>query len=1077
MDSTPPLPPLHRRRTDETAASSPSIRKSRPTLPPPSTSSYDGIREETPPVSDYLQNLLNEKRAENKRIRDEEAARERDQATSASGSSKRAAPSSVANAFDPFRGIQSSPGDAIDRKREKWEQTARRASGMGQRQPHDMGMREMEEYISKMNNQNFDLKLELYHRRQRAEVLEAKFERMLTLEAEAKEFQIVNDELLLQLEKRDKAVAEAVQIITGLEERIDKLETQQSKAALILGSQRHYNTTTSSTVIPPSSPPELRSAVSPVKSPHGYHDEGRDSLGLLPSQNSSSSEVLLKTPTRKPSFLQSESEDTSALREVYLHRQNRLAKQKSYASLKRPPSVLSFAQEEDEDFANIDRSEMKSPVLSLLSKSSFLSMYGLSKNQSPRSQQIEVQDQPIFQVETGPAEAEPPMRVERVRTARVQQWLDNGEGVLPSSRKRDTSSESRAMRMSSIGTVLEQTPPPQVSRQSPPKSSSPKKISPFKDQEDYGTANVFQDAVKWTRVRHKSSLLDGPIFSTRELPPTPDTLHTASSKLRGGPSTTNTSSERSGVGGLSSEPAQSRASLVPSTDPDLQRPTTSEYDFNGIQAHHQNEEEYFRSYHRAADLRPSTAASDGQYSTQAFTPGMSKAVRTLGMDSPSRRKDSHPLGVNNMMFNGMEDDIPLAAQVPSTRMQKARRKSMQLFSPNQRTPASSAEENGSDIVRQHPIEQGWPGQGGEDVKEADSKIPRHDPVTVTPMKTAVPQHSQQSSKLPRSASHYQGGQTASGIPGAAKTRPSSSGNLGPNIGPTHTIRPNFANRIFRRSNSQNQTTSPTEPGHPPEPDQGHPKSSTQEQGAQRSSAQNQSSIVRQTSVRHHHRGHGAPMSNTLPRQRPPSQSARTFLPGPGFGAPTGKDRPGTSGSVDYKSTGTTFGTLGRRQPREGGINGAGSERPKAPRTREQRDGVDIIGSVATAAMRGGGERDVMSGDKHYPVHDADGQKPHPPPGHRHPNVDRNDDADEIWVEDDAQYDHDQVLQPPPSLARTTSSTAAPSGAILERSSSVAESTGTVTGGRKWSLAGLGRTGSERIRRGFGREGKKETRFN
>ncbi|KAL8933394.1 MAG: hypothetical protein Q9211_005804 [Gyalolechia sp. 1 TL-2023] len=94
--------------------------------------------------------------------------------------------------------------------------------------PKEMGLREMEEYISKINKQNFDLKLEVFHRRQRNEALEAKAIKADEVESQNEELRQVNDDLLQELEKRDAAVQEAVTLICDLEARIDQLEKEQS---------------------------------------------------------------------------------------------------------------------------------------------------------------------------------------------------------------------------------------------------------------------------------------------------------------------------------------------------------------------------------------------------------------------------------------------------------------------------------------------------------------------------------------------------------------------------------------------------------------------------------------------------------------------------------------------------------------------------------------------------------------------------------------------------------------------------------------------------------------------------------
>ncbi|EEY16835.1 conserved hypothetical protein [Verticillium alfalfae VaMs.102] len=97
---------------------------------------------------------------------------------------------------------QSSPGEGRGRLMGRSGQASRRQT------------------VSTLHKQNFDLKLELYHRRERQTTLEEKVEQ---LASEKEQLEEVNDRLLEELEKRDKAVQEAVQMIVLLEARVEKL--------------------------------------------------------------------------------------------------------------------------------------------------------------------------------------------------------------------------------------------------------------------------------------------------------------------------------------------------------------------------------------------------------------------------------------------------------------------------------------------------------------------------------------------------------------------------------------------------------------------------------------------------------------------------------------------------------------------------------------------------------------------------------------------------------------------------------------------------------------------------------------
>ncbi|KAK1773786.1 hypothetical protein QBC45DRAFT_67695 [Copromyces sp. CBS 386.78] len=88
-------------------------------------------------------------------------------------------------------------------------------------------MKDAQDLLSKLHKQNFDLKLELFHRREKQTALEELIEKLELekeqLRSEQRETQDINDVLLEELEKKDKAVEEAVAMIVTLESRIENL--------------------------------------------------------------------------------------------------------------------------------------------------------------------------------------------------------------------------------------------------------------------------------------------------------------------------------------------------------------------------------------------------------------------------------------------------------------------------------------------------------------------------------------------------------------------------------------------------------------------------------------------------------------------------------------------------------------------------------------------------------------------------------------------------------------------------------------------------------------------------------------
>ena len=154
------------------------------------------------------------------------------------------------------------------------------------------------------------------------------------IEDEKLQTEEMNDTLVKELEKRDKAVEEAVAMIVVLEAQVEKLVRER----------------------------EIVRAVDA----EGYFDSPRQDL--LNGHD--------KTVNRMPSFLSEQSQHTENLRNVYLTVRD------SVASLPR-------LGEGDGDQSNANG--LTSPSLSVLSESSFLSVYGQSKNRERDSPQTDEQ--------------------------------------------------------------------------------------------------------------------------------------------------------------------------------------------------------------------------------------------------------------------------------------------------------------------------------------------------------------------------------------------------------------------------------------------------------------------------------------------------------------------------------------------------------------------------------------------------------------------------------------------------------------------------------------------------------------
>ncbi|KAF6804503.1 hypothetical protein CSOJ01_10163 [Colletotrichum sojae] len=264
-------------------------------------------------ASSYLQEKLQKRR--------EEAERQ---------AAARATQTASASMELPSRHVQSSPvkGGSADGHR------PRSAAGNGETPKKGMGLKEMEDTVSTLHKQNFDLKLELFHRRERQNVLE---ERIDAIEAEKSQIDEVNDKLLDELEKRDKAVQEAVQMIVALEAQVEKLAREREMIRQVTAG----------------GPLEL--------------DQREGSLnGPTPKSRTADLarlEADAKALNRMPSFMSDRAEDTEHLRKVYLNSRG------SVISLRK-----GAAEGTEEDSRRVN--SLTSPSLSVLSEGSFASIYG-----------------------------------------------------------------------------------------------------------------------------------------------------------------------------------------------------------------------------------------------------------------------------------------------------------------------------------------------------------------------------------------------------------------------------------------------------------------------------------------------------------------------------------------------------------------------------------------------------------------------------------------------------------------------------------------------------------------------------
>ncbi|KAF4121984.1 hypothetical protein GMORB2_7577 [Geosmithia morbida] len=214
-------------------------------------------------------------------------------------------------------------------------------------QKKGLALKDMEQVISGLHKQNFDLKLELYHRREKQSKLE---ERIDSLESDKAQMESVNGKIMAELEKRDRAVEEAVAMIVTLEAKVDQL-TEERDMVLRVDAQQWFASEKSHTP-----PALLQTQPSTRDFPHNDDD--------------------LRSLNRMPSFVSDRSDRTENLRNVYLGVRG------SVLSL---PRVSEGHQESEASMAN----GLASPTLSMLSESSFTSVYGQSAHEKTVLSKIE----------------------------------------------------------------------------------------------------------------------------------------------------------------------------------------------------------------------------------------------------------------------------------------------------------------------------------------------------------------------------------------------------------------------------------------------------------------------------------------------------------------------------------------------------------------------------------------------------------------------------------------------------------------------------------------------------------------
>lgn len=219
-----------------------------------------------------------------------------------------------------------------------------------------------------MNKLNFDLKLEVFHRTQQMAVLEKKLERMTEieeqlvhmhkLEAEVEELRTAekdnetlresNEQLRIDLDKRDQAVTEAVELICQLESKLESLENGGRVSKL---SMSRPQTADGSDILTPK-------ALTMIEIPKRKSSKQNSGVSSV-SQRQTSSE--LRKLSKAPSFLRADHKSTATLRSLYAPEEDR-----------RPRSAMNELTKSESFHTMNETIDPESPRLSILSECSEL---------------------------------------------------------------------------------------------------------------------------------------------------------------------------------------------------------------------------------------------------------------------------------------------------------------------------------------------------------------------------------------------------------------------------------------------------------------------------------------------------------------------------------------------------------------------------------------------------------------------------------------------------------------------------------------------------------------------------------
>ncbi|KAI9711145.1 MAG: hypothetical protein M1812_007249 [Candelaria pacifica] len=670
--------------------------------------------------------------------------------------------------------VQSSPAGP-PRSRDK----ARGASAISSQNDkvRGMGAKEMTEYVSTMHKQNFDLKMEVFHRRQRVTALEEQLERYKTQQTENEELQEVNEQLLAELEKRDRAVEEAVGIICELEEKVEGLEQKVDGLQDQLADTRPSTaqpdtecfTTDREDSLPPSSPPDFHGlpSMTPVRNMLPTQLPVRNLIDLA-------APMMSKTPVRKPSFLTSNSGSHNALRSLYRVGEDRRA---PFAPSSTRDSMLSDVRSEK------DLDYMNSPRLSVLSESSFLSVYGDKREQKVVMPPAEVPMAEADHQDHGEVcdtlkdntnSAAP----KRMNMARVNDWIEE--------RARSPGGSIVSSISSEHGTQIE----PTEDKLEPPDNTIGHNPATQKSREGKRDQTKMKQ-LPFLRSHEQGSQTSGDMGFNREvLPPTPDTMSNFEKLPSLNHSASSIIAEKSLLDGTPT-PARSYSALKPKGRPQSSRKVVT----RPSEEHMSEYEDDVES--SLAPIFPSPTDFNFTHLTDKAA-GSSKLGRDFmfnGADIPSSR----PLRPANERSHSMQPTYSKESQhtlaSPNNPRSHLTRMETAPLSPNEWRSESSNTET--------PTRESYLQEHG-----ASQSISRTTPTS------PIPYHQERQPQIPERQHHPQYRQASDSKLPLPHTRHRPATAATASSQQMSTKKQSLTSRIFRRSNSHSSDSPSTEPQQP-----------------------------------------------------------------------------------------------------------------------------------------------------------------------------------------------------------------------------------------------------------------------